>query len=155
MLNSTRSPRYHHKWDSHQDPTLEYCSSVQFWNNPGGICSTGIHWKGSYQWKTHINPCNIKNLKESVRYKFFGIHIWNFYVLCFELEIPRWNIHPEKNTRSMHTTDFTRTHSTWRSVMTFAQGKLYEDRAALLNITSNTANQRVNKINTTMSEDSK
>jgi len=27
-------------------------------------------------------------------------------------------------------------------VMTFAQGKLYEDRAALLNITSNTANRR-------------
>jgi hypothetical protein len=39
--------------------------------------------------------------------------------------------------------------------MTFAQGKLYEDRAALLNITSNTANQRVNKISTTMSEVSK
>jgi hypothetical protein len=39
--------------------------------------------------------------------------------------------------------------------MTFAQGKLYEDRAALLNITSNTANQRVNKISTKMSEVSK
>ena len=39
--------------------------------------------------------------------------------------------------------------------MTFAQGKLYEDRAALLNITSNTANQKVNKISTTVSEVSK
>jgi len=30
--------------------------------------------------------------------------------------------------------------------MTFAQGKLYEDRAALLNITSNTANWKVSKL---------
>jgi hypothetical protein len=38
------------------------------------------------------------------------------------------------------------TSSTWRSVMTFAQGKLYEERAALLNITSNTANWEVPKL---------
>lgn len=82
----------------------------------------------------YIDPYNNKNLKENVCWEIDGTQTWNFHAL-----------HPEMCMK--HVTDFCQnTSNTWRSVMTFAQGNLYEERAALLNITSSTANWELPKL---------